>query len=67
MSRMSTAEAIFTKASALPAERQAEALNFVDFLLAQEQARTEGTEWAAFSGSQLARQYGPQDSVYDAD
>lgn len=64
---MSTAEAIFEKARALPAERQAEALNFVDFLLAREQARMEGTEWAAFSGGQLARQYGPQDAVYDAE
>jgi hypothetical protein len=64
---MSMAEVIFERASALPAERQAEALNFVDFLLAQEQARTEGTGWAAFSTSQLAHHYGPQDAVYDAD
>ena len=64
---MSTAEAIYEKAKALPDERQVEALNYLNFLLSQEQAKSESQEWAAFSSSQLANQYGPDDAVYDQD
>lgn len=64
---MSTAEAIFEKAKTLPHNKQLEALRFLDFLLAQENAQSEMSEWAAFSASQLATQYGPDDSVYDSD
>lgn len=42
---MSTAELIFERARALPSERQAEALRFVDFLLARRNAEAEAAEW----------------------
>ena len=64
---MSTAEAIFEKAKALPDDRQVEALHFLNFLLSQERAQADAAEWAAFSNSQLAKQYGPDDSIYDRD
>ena len=64
---MSTAEAIYEKAKALPDERQLEALHYMNFLLLQEQGKSESQQWAAFSGSQLAKQYGPEDAVYDQD
>lgn len=62
---MSTAEAIFEKAKALPDDRQIEALHFVTFLLSQQHAQAEASEWAGFSGSQLSRQYGAEDAIYD--
>ena len=62
---MSTAEQIFKGAKELPDDRQFEALQFINFLLSQQKARAESTEWAAFSGQQMARSYGPEDSVYD--
>ena len=64
---MSTAEAIFEKAKALPDDRQAEVLHYLNFLLSQERAEAEASEWAAFSSCQLATQYGPDDSIYDQD
>ena len=42
---MSTAELIFERASALPGDKQAEALRFVDFLLARRTAEAEAAEW----------------------
>lgn len=42
---MSTAELIFERARELPSEKQAEALRFVDFLLARRTAETEAIEW----------------------
>jgi hypothetical protein len=42
---MSTAELIFERARALPSEKQAEALRFVDFLLARRDAKAEAAEW----------------------
>lgn len=62
---MSTAEKIFRSATELPDDRQLEALQFINFLLSQQKARCESSEWAAFSGQQLARFYDPEDSVYD--
>jgi hypothetical protein len=62
---MSTAEKNFESAKELPEERQVEALHFVNFLLSQEKAQTELSDWAKFSGEQLARCYGPEDAVYD--
>ena len=62
---MSTAEAIYEKAKALPDQRQLEALHYVNFLLSQEKAQADSGEWAAFSESQLAKHYGPNDDVYD--
>jgi hypothetical protein len=64
---MSTAETISEKAKALPDERQVEALHYLNFLLAQEHAQAEASQWAAFSTSQLARQYAPEDAIYDQD
>lgn len=62
---MSTAEAIFARAKELPAPRQAEVLDFVEFLRTREQAAAEAGEWASFSASQLAHAYGPADAIYD--
>ena len=42
---MSTAELIFERASALPSDKQDEALRFVDFLLARRTAEAEAVEW----------------------
>jgi hypothetical protein len=64
---MSTAEAIFEKAKALPDNRQIEALNFVNFLVSQELAHKESSEWASFSADQLSHQYGEEDAIYDRD
>ena len=64
---VSTAEAIYESPKALPDQQQLEALHFVNFLLSQAQGQAEAAEWAAFSASQLARQYGSADSVYDQD
>lgn len=65
--RMSTAEIIFERAKALSDERQVEALHFLNFLISQERAQAEAADWATFSGSQLSRQYGPEDAIYDQD
>ena len=42
---MSTAELIFERARALPSDKQAEALRFVDFLLAHRTPEAEAAEW----------------------
>jgi hypothetical protein len=62
---MSTAEMLFEKAKNLPENLQAEALHFVDFLLTRRAAEKEDAEWSQFSATQLARQYSPQDDIYD--
>jgi hypothetical protein len=62
---MSTAEMLFEKAKHLPENLQAEALRYVDFLLAGRAADKENKEWSQFSAAQLARQYSPADAVYD--
>jgi len=64
---MSTVELIEEKVKSLPRELQAEALRYVEFLLARLQAGAESTEWAKFSGAQLEKQYGAVDAVYDQD
>jgi hypothetical protein len=64
---MSTAETIFEKAKALPDNRQMEALNFVNYLISQELAQAESSEWASFSGNQLSRQFCDEDAIYDKD
>ena len=64
---MSTAELIYEKAKILSSHSQAEALDFVDYLLTRETARAEAGDWAKFSGEQLARQYSNADSIYDQD
>ena len=62
---MSTAEMLFEKAKHLPENLQAEALHYVDFLLACRAAETEAREWSQFSTTQLAREYSPADAIYD--
>ncbi len=62
---MSTAEKLYEKAKHLPEDLQAEALHYVDFLLARGAAEREGKEWGQFSATQLGRQYSPEDAVYD--
>lgn len=42
---MSTAELIYERSRTLPGERQAEALRFVDFLIARGSAASEANEW----------------------
>lgn len=42
---MSTAEQIYEKARSLPSDKQAEALRFVDFLLARRSAESEAALW----------------------
>jgi hypothetical protein len=64
---MSTVESIFEKAKTLPDNRQIEALNFVNFLISQELAQSEASEWAVFSARQLSRQYCNEDAIYDQD
>jgi hypothetical protein len=44
---------------------QAEALHYVDFLLTRRAAEKEDTEWSQCSATQLARQYSPEDTIYD--
>ena len=64
---MSTADLIFEKTRRLPENLQTEALHYVDFLLAQRDAQTEAADWARFSATQLAKQYAPEDAIYDED
>ena len=62
---MSTAELIYQKIQGLPENLQAEALHYVDFLLTQRRAQSETADWARFSTMQLAKQYSPEDAIYD--
>ena len=62
---MSTAEMLFEKAKHLPENLQAEALHYVDFLLTRRASEKEDKEWSQFSATQLARQYSPEDGIYD--
>jgi len=62
---MSAAEMLFEKARHLPENLQAEALHCVDFLLTRRAAEKEDKEWSHFSATQLARQYSPEDAIYD--
>lgn len=64
---MSTAELIYEKAKALPDRLQTEALHYVDFLLFRLDAKSEDSQWAQISASQLEKQYGPADVIYDSD
>ncbi len=64
---MSTVELIEQKVKSLPGELQAEALHYVEFLVARLQAAAESAEWAKFSGAQLEKHYGAVDAIYDQD
>lgn len=57
---------LFEKAKHLPENLQADALQYVDFLLMRGAAEKEDKEWSQFSATQLARQYSPEDAVYDS-
>ena len=62
---MSTAEMIYEKAKALPEPLQAEALHYVDYLLAhQADSGEETAEWGRFSAQNLARAYGENEPEY---
>jgi hypothetical protein len=64
---MSTAEAIFERAKALPGELQVEALHYLDYLLLRQQAEMEDRAWARDSAAQLLVQYAPADAIYDGE
>ena len=64
---MSTVQLIEQKAKNLPDDLQVEALHYIEFLLARQQAGTESAEWAKFSAAQLEKHYGQVDAVYDED
>ncbi len=56
---------LFEKAKHLPEDLQADALQYIDFLLTRSSAEKEGKAWSEFSTTQLARQYSPEDAIYD--
>lgn len=62
---MSTAEMLFEEVKHLPENLHAEALHYVDFLLTRSTAEIEDKEWGRFSAMQLARQYSPEDGIYN--
>ena len=62
---MSTAETIYERAKTLPAELQAEALHYLDYLALRRQSEMESREWSQFSATQLLAHYSPEDGVYD--
>ena len=64
---MSTVDQIAQKTSALPAALQAEALHYVDYLLARQSQVVEASDWTRFSAEQLAAQYATEDAIYDRD
>ncbi len=64
---MSIAEIIYEKAKVLPLPLPTEALHYLDFLETRQSAEAEAAEWSRFSASQLEKQYGPQDAIYDQD
>ena len=62
---MSTIEAIAERTTQLPPMRQAEVLDFVEFLLNRERVERESADWSSLAGSQLAAAYADSDSIYD--
>ena len=64
---MNIAELIFEKSRGLTAELQQEALDFVDFLSARQNAAKDARDWTRFSSEELSRQYASTDAVYDQD
>ncbi len=64
---MSTAELVFKKTSALPADLQQEALRYVDYLIERQAETRDARDWAKFAAEQLAQAYAPSDAVYDQD
>jgi len=71
MSSMTTAEAIYERALALPESLRREALHYIEYLLqtrdaAGQRAADDEAAWTRLSAEQLAAHYGPDDSVYDS-
>jgi len=62
---MSAAETIYERAKTLPAELQAEALHYLDYLALRRQAEMEDRGWAQFSAVQFLAQYSHEDAIYD--
>lgn len=56
---------LFEKAKHLPENLQADALRYVDFLLLHGAAEKEARDWSRYSTAQLARQYSPEEAIYD--
>ena len=71
IARMTTAEAIYERALALPESLRREALHYLEYLLqrqdaAGQPAADDEAAWTRLSAEQLAAHYGPDDSVYDS-
>ena len=62
---VSTAELIYDRAKLPPEDLQREALHSVEFLRPRRKAGRQERSWAAVSAAQLARQYAPEDALYD--
>ena len=60
---MNLTEQIFKKVQALPAEKQAEILDFVDFL-EEKLARDEEKDWSAFSLASAMRGLEDEEDLY---
>ena len=56
---------IYERAKTLPADLQAEALRYLEYLTLRRQSESENREWAQFSSTQLLAQYSPEDAIYD--
>ena len=68
---MTTAEAIYERALALPESLRREALHYLEYLLqrrdaAGQPAADDEAAWTRLTAEQLAAHYGPDDSVYDS-
>jgi len=67
---VTTAEAIYERALALPEPLRREALHYLEYLLqrrdAGQRAADDEAAWTRLSAEQLAAHYGPDDSVYDS-
>ena len=63
---MNLTDKIFKKVQALPAEKQAEILDFVDFL-EEKLAREDTQDWSAFSLASAMRGLEDEDDLYSED
>ena len=68
---MTTAEAIYERALALPESLRREALHYLEYLVqrrdaAGQRATDDEAAWARLSAEQLAANYRPDDSGYDS-
>ena len=68
---LTTTEAIYERALALPESLRREALHYLEYLVqrrdaAGQRATDDEAAWTRPSAEQLAAHYGPDDSVYDS-